>query len=139
MLLLQPQEEIAAMHTSITLLDALRAKFQLRSDYAAAKHLGVTNMTVNRWRAGGAMSDEMAIKFAHELGLAPAYLLACMGAQRSDPDTEQSGTWRQIADHFKDKVAVSALLAVLCLSGFAANDASAAGFSELRDNVYYVK
>jgi hypothetical protein len=113
------------MLTTPDFLDALKLKLKLPSDYAVGKHLGVTSMTMSRWRAGGALSDENARRVADLLEMPRAYVLACMAAQRSD-DPESSGTWRQIADTFKDKVAVIALLATLGFTGFAANEPVAA-------------
>jgi hypothetical protein len=128
------------VHTTVQLLDALRAKLNLRSDYALGKYLGVTQMTVTRWRQGGSLSDDNAIRFAHLLDLSPAYVLACMGAQRCEEDTEASGTWRQIADAFKDKVAVAVLLATLGFSlSFSANDASASESFLDANNIHYAK
>lgn len=127
------------MDTTQTLLDQLKLKLSLRSDYALAKYLGVTTVTLGRWRTGGSFSDENAIRVADLLNLPRPYVVACMHAQSADEDTESSGVWRQIADTFKEKAAVSALLAALCFSGFAANDVHAAGAFELPNNVYYGK
>ncbi len=127
------------MDTTKSLLDQLKARFSLRSDYAVSKFLSVTQPTVYRWRDGGTLSDEIAIRVADLLKISRAYVLACMAAERASGDLESSGVWRQIADVFKDKVAVVALLATLGIAGFPANDAHAAGASSLHENVYYVK
>jgi hypothetical protein len=127
------------MHTTLSLIDEVIALHHLRSDYALAKFLNVTPMTVTRWRGGGHMSDEMAVKVAHVLSLPPAYVLACMGAQRAEAGTESSGTWRQIADAFRDKVALALLITALGFTGFPSDSLGTAAPSPVRNNVYYGK
>lgn len=102
------------MDTTQTLLDALKNKLQLRSDYALAKYLGVTGVTMLRWREGKGMSDANAVRVAKLLEMEPAYVLACMGAQSCEPGSEESGVWRQIAGAFHHTVALW-LLAGACL------------------------
>ncbi len=107
------------METTESLLDALKTRLSLRSDYALAKYLGVTTVSMARWRAGGSLSDENAIRVADLLKMPRAYVLACMAAQRSESDSESSGVWRQIAESFRDKVALLALCATLGITGYA--------------------
>lgn len=141
------------MDTVKSLIDGVRAKHQLRSDYALAKFLGVTTVTVQRWRLGRSMTDENAIRFAKLLDLSPAYVLASlhaeaagMGSQGQKIDSEASGVWRQIADMLKSQVALwlGVSLGTLFLS-FQLVSPAQAGASALqstpfvvRDNVYYV-
>jgi hypothetical protein len=127
------------MDTTKTLLDAVKAALSLRSDYALAKFLGVTQPTVYRWREGGTLNDENAIRIADLLKISRAYVLACMAAERAPQDTESSGVWRQIAGAFRDKVALWLCALALCFTGFLSESAHAAGAFELRENVYYGK
>lgn len=124
--------------TTQDFLDALKFRLNLRSDYACAKLLGVTTVTMMRWRAGGSFNDSNAMHVADLLKLPRAYVLACMGAQRAE-DTESSGVWRQIADVFRDKVALWACTALLGFMVLASDRAPAAPTPELRNNVYYGK
>lgn len=127
------------METTNSMLDALKVKLNLRSDYALAKYLGVTTVSMSRWRSGGSLSDDNAIRVARMLGMNPAYALACIHAERQPEDGETSGIWRQIADAVRTSAAGVALAAVLVFSGFAPSSTHAAGRSELPNNVYYGK
>ncbi|GAB1620596.1 helix-turn-helix domain-containing protein [Agarivorans albus] len=57
------------MITTLDLLEGLKARRALTSDYQAAKYLGVTHQSVSKWRNGQSMSEELAFKIADELGL----------------------------------------------------------------------
>lgn len=127
------------MDTTQSLMDALKKKLNLRSDYALAKYLGVTGVTMMRWREGKSLNDENAIRVAKLLDMPPAYVLACMGALRTDEGTEASGIWRQIADAFHHTVALWVVASLLGFSVFSSDSAHADGFFDVRNNVYYVK
>lgn len=65
------------------LLDAVKARHNLRSDYALAKFLGVTKSTASNWAAGVTSPDDMvALRIADELELDQAYTLALVHANR---------------------------------------------------------
>lgn len=127
------------METTQDFLDALKIRLNLRSDYALGKHMGVTSMTMSRWRAGGAFSDDNAIRVADLLEIPRAYVIACMGAQNSEPDTESSGVWRQIADAFRDKVALWLAAIALSSLGFFGAAPSDAAQNFAVNNIHYAK
>lgn len=127
------------MDTTRSLLDKLKIALNLRSDYALAKYLGVTTVTMSRWREGKNLSDENCIRIADILKLPRPYVIACMHAQSAKSDTETPAVWRQIADMFRDRVALWIIALALCFTGFSSNSVHAAGALELRNNVYYGK
>lgn len=127
------------MDTTESLLDQLKIKLNLRSDYALAKHLNVTGVTMLRWREGKGMSDVNALRVADLLKLPRAYVLACMHAQGAEKNTDTSGVWRQIADTFRERVSLWVIALALCFTGFLSHTAQAGDAFELRNNVYYGK
>lgn len=65
------------------LLDAVKARHNLRSDYALAKFLRVSKSTCSNWAAGVTSPDDMvALQIADELELDQAYTLALVHANR---------------------------------------------------------
>lgn len=66
------------------LLDAVKARHGLSSDYALAKFLEVSKSAVSNWSAGVSSPDDMmALRIADELDLDPAYTLALVHANRN--------------------------------------------------------
>lgn len=125
--------------TTNEFLDALKLRLNCRSDYALAKALGVTSVSMMRWRAGGAFNDKNAMHVAKLLDLPPAYVLACMGAQRAEEDMESSGVWRQIADVFLHKVALWVAVSLLGFTVFLNAPANAAADFSAVNNIHYAK
>ena len=69
---------------TLELLDAVKARHSLPSDYAAAKLLSITHSTISKWRnRGGTMDDETALKVAELLELQPEIVLTWVYAERS--------------------------------------------------------
>lgn len=70
-------------------LDAIKARHQLPSDYAAAKALGVTRTSVSRYRNGSdTFADTVAIRVAELLDMDPAeVLIDCQMERAPDPAT----------------------------------------------------
>lgn len=124
--------------TTNEFLDAVKTRLNLRSDYALIKALGVTQMSITRWRGGGAFNDANAIRVADLLDLPREYVLACMGAQRAE-DTESSGVWRHIADAFAHRVALWLAVSLVGIQLLTPSPASAFSGFDLRNNVYYGK
>lgn len=125
--------------TTIEILEALRAHFGEVSDYKVHKLAGIAQQTVSHWRNGHVMSDAWAVKCADILGLPRAYLLACVNAERAKDQSDTSGVWRQIADVFRDKVALWLAVSLLGFAVFSASQpASAADFSAI-NNIHYTK
>lgn len=127
------------MHTTAELLDMLMARYTCRSDYALAKLLGVTTMTVTRWRMGGTFSDHNALKIADMLKMPRAYIIACMGGQRAEPNTEESGVWRQIAGHFRETVSLWLIVFALGFGSFFYNSSEAHSLFADANNIHYAK
>ena len=101
---------------TIQLLDAIRHRHKLPSDYAAAAMLGVTRSQISKYRNGEvAMGDEVAQRAAALVGADPAVIVAQMHAQRaSDPQTRK--LWVGIAKRL-DRAGMATAMAAL-LWGF---------------------
>lgn len=101
------------------------------SDYALAKLLGLTRQTISAHKSGSAKAfgDETGERIAQLLDLDPAYVLACLAAERAKrPDVR--ATWQRVAKVFSRakqaaKVA-SVALAVVLLNLAAPRDGVAA-------------
>ena len=119
---------------TVQLIDALRQRHKLPSDYAAAALLGLTRAQLSRYRNGkDFLGDEQALKVADLLGLEPGYVLACMHAERSKAPAVRS-TWERIAKTFDHAPALAIFLAVIlsALFGFdGGQDAGALAFSPI--------
>lgn len=85
-------------------LDAARTKLGLPSDYALAKHLGITREYVSQFRlAKRPLSDEVAIKIADILGKDRLELLAVSNLERAKtPEAEAvwAGLLQKISQGF---------------------------------------
>lgn len=57
------------MSTTVDLLEMLKSRHSIPSDYKLAKYLGVTHQTVSKWRNGLPMSSSKALELAEELEL----------------------------------------------------------------------
>lgn len=90
---------------TLELLDALAARYSLRSDYAIAKFLGVSKTTVNRYRHKmGQLGEEEAVKVAELLDLDPAQVLAEIQAERTNCPAAKAH-WERLAQLASLKVA----------------------------------
>lgn len=79
-----PDQQHYEAHTTIEFLDGLKDRLKIKSDYKLAKELGVSHTRISNWRRGRNTFDErIAVQVAHLLTLDPAYVLACMAAERS--------------------------------------------------------
>jgi hypothetical protein len=109
------------MKNTADFLDALRVKFDLPSDGALGRFLGITHRQQMSWYRNmrGTFDDELSLKVADLLELDPAYVVACMHAQREKNDQVRK-VWERIASM---AVAASVVFAVaglaLILSGSA--------------------
>lgn len=100
------------MESTAQLFERLRASNGGCSDYRLAKLMGTPQTYIIRWtQHGKTMDDEHAIRMAELLAIDPAYVLACMAAERSH-SVESSRHWERIAAHF----AASVLLALPLMS-----------------------
>jgi hypothetical protein len=72
------------MKTTISLLDALKTRHSINSDYAISKVLGVTRQTVSNYRHNRqSFDDKIAVYIAEQLSLDPMCILACMRKERA--------------------------------------------------------
>ncbi|HDR8859331.1 TPA: helix-turn-helix domain-containing protein [Burkholderia territorii] len=75
------------MKTTVDWLDAVKARLDLPSDYAAAKALGVTRGAVSKYRNQQSVFDEKtAIRVAEILGVDPFEVIAAAHAESSRDD-----------------------------------------------------
>jgi hypothetical protein len=125
--------------TTVEILEALRTHLGNVTDYRVGKLIGVPQQTVSQWRHGQVMSDNWAVKCADILKVPRAYLLACVNAERAKDQSDTSGVWRQIADAFRDKVALWLVVASLGLMGFGSAPVHAAGADASRPIIYIMR
>lgn len=98
---------------TVALLDRLKVAKALRSDYAAAKFLGVTATTVYAWRRGERTMDETtALQIADALGLDP---IAVMAEVRQD--RPQTARERKVWERHRPRISL-AVVAALAVSGW---------------------
>ena len=65
------------------LINALKAKYGLKTDYETAKFLNVSKQSIYNYRDGRECNDNMAILIAEKLGYNPARVLLEVQAHRS--------------------------------------------------------
>lgn len=100
---------------TVDFLDAVKARHNLPSDYAAAKFLGLTQAQVSRYRTRqDTFGDAMAVKVAGLLELPADYVLACIHSERTS-DAELSKIWAGLADKLKKTSATTAAVAFAIL------------------------
>ena len=79
------------MTATIHVMDTLKRKRGLSSDYAVAKELGVTSSNTSKWRKGQTQMDpETAAKAAELAGLNPAATVAQIEAERAQSPKARS-------------------------------------------------
>jgi transcriptional regulator with XRE-family HTH domain len=85
------------MRTITEVLDAIKEKNGIRSDYKLAMFLGVGDGSLRNYRHGRSLPDEpTCVKFAEALGEDPALLVVEMQAQRAKtPDAQK--LWEHVA------------------------------------------
>lgn len=85
------------MKKTIELLEEVKARYGLKSNYALAKKLGQTDTDIARWMKGkNTLGDDAAMQVADLLDLDPAYVVACMHAERAKHESERK-LWERIA------------------------------------------
>ncbi|MDN7873833.1 MULTISPECIES: helix-turn-helix domain-containing protein [Burkholderia cepacia complex] len=90
------------MKTTIEWLDAVKARLDLPSDYAAAKVLGVTRQRVSAWRNGRqTFEDEVCLQVAEILGIDPFEVLANVKIERST-DEARRAVWTRALEKFSE-------------------------------------
>lgn len=71
------------MEATLQLLEAVKRRHGISSDYALAKILGVSRQVLSSYRTGTTLGDDMAVKVAEQLGVDPAAVLAAVAAERT--------------------------------------------------------
>ena len=71
------------MITTRDLLNRLMVEKQLLSLREVARFLDITHSTVQKWKMGGTMSDDMACEIAELLGLDVEFTMLAIIAERS--------------------------------------------------------
>lgn len=88
------------MKTTIDFLDAVKVRYDLPSDYAAAKVLGITRSGVSSYRNGKSfLDDSMAIRVAELLEIDARFVTACVHQERAKSEGEKA-LWASICALF---------------------------------------
>lgn len=78
------------MKTVNDYLDLLKKKYELKSDYALAKFLGISKQRITTYRQGrSSFNTEFSIVVAKFLGLEPMEIIAAMNAVREKDNLAQ--------------------------------------------------
>jgi transcriptional regulator with XRE-family HTH domain len=131
------------MKTISELLDLIKEKHGLKSDYKLALYMGIGGGNIANYRHGRSLPDENACeKIAAALGMDPDVLIAEMNATRAK-SPEIRATWARIAHRLQAGMvhaAVMLCLAIVSLAGYAPNaEATALSFDKSAcQSVYYV-
>lgn len=84
-------------HDSIHFLDSIKKRYQLPSDYAVHKLLGVSRENISSIRnRRSTFGPETAIKVADLLGLPRGYVVACCEVERAKSD-DLKAVWADMA------------------------------------------
>lgn len=79
------------MTSSLELLDAVKARYNLPSYYATAKKIGLTQQAVSLMRSRGtSFSDTTALRVASLLEMDPCYVLAVAHSERAGSGEEKA-------------------------------------------------
>ncbi len=130
------------MKTVGQLLDSVKEKRQIGSDYKLAMFLGVAQGTVQNWRHGRSLPDQKAVtRIAYELGLDADVLLLQIESQRAATDYAKAA-WLRIAQRLQAgaaHVAVLLAVAMVSIAGYAPNaEATALNHSQAKSGSLYI-
>ncbi|WP_060013245.1 helix-turn-helix domain-containing protein [Burkholderia ubonensis] len=96
------------MKTTAQWLDAVKARLDLPSDYAAAKVLGVTRSAVSAYRNGRAtFDDDVAFLVADILDVNPLEVIVSSRAERAKSEDQRhawEGRWEKFSRNFRSLV-----------------------------------
>lgn len=115
-----------------TVIERIKERHGLKSDYAVCKAFSLSPQNVSGWRKGRSHPDEkMCTILAYAAGLDPLVLAAAMQAQRSKT-AEARSIWEQIAERLALAAhgATAAIFAVAIAIGLIAADAGPASAGE---------
>lgn len=132
------------MKTVDELLDGVKSRRSIPSDYKLAAYLGVVPGAVKHWRHGRSLPDaRVAARIAAELEMDPDVLVAELEAQRAQT-AETRELWHRIATRLQGGTVHGVVLAGLVALGFVTTPPNAvAAVTDLqsansRGSVYYV-
>jgi transcriptional regulator with XRE-family HTH domain len=112
------------MQTVNELLDQVKARHGIASDYKLAFYLNVSQGTVQNWRHERSLPDSKAVtRIANELGLDVDVLLMEVESQRAGNDFTKAA-WARIAYRLQSGASQAALVtivAMVSMSGFSPN------------------
>ena len=125
--------------TTCEFLDAVKARYELPSDYALAHFLGIAKSGISHYRNHKTCLDDfIAIKVAKVLDLDAGYVVACAHAERAKRDDVRD-MWQKTANALK-RSAGALLVCLLFYSAGGQNAlASTAYVGETANFHYYVK
>lgn len=124
-------------------LDTIKERHDLKSDYAVCKLTGIGMTVVSNWRRGRSHPDEkMCGILAEAAGIDPLVLAASMQAQRSKTEEARS-MWAMIAERLQmvPQALAAAFFAMIFATAFVADDAyaaSATGIQSQEAQMYQV-
>lgn len=100
------------MKTTVEFLNAVKAKHHLPSDGRLAVMLGLTRASISRFQQGkDFLGDETAMKVADLLDIDPAFVVACVHAERAKRP-EEKALWSSIATR-ASSIAAGVVFAVI--------------------------
>lgn len=101
------------METSKDFARAIKARYNIESDYALAKTLHLRSSTMSAHKSGRAKTfgEDTGYRIAELLDLPAEYVLSCLAAERSK-DIKVKKVWQRIAELTRVAVLAPALLAV---------------------------
>ena len=87
------------METMSSFVQKLKARYVVSSDYGMAKLLGLTRQAMSAHKNGRSknFSESTAYRIAELLNMDPAYVIACLAAERSK-DKRVAEAWRRIVE-----------------------------------------
>jgi hypothetical protein len=89
------------MQTTNEFLDAVKAKLGIASDYKLTKALGLSANAVGHYRSGRSrLDDRVVVRVAELLEVDPAYVMACVYAERAGSE-ELRGVWADMAAKYR--------------------------------------
>ncbi|WP_417284660.1 hypothetical protein [Comamonas sp.] len=118
-------------------LDLIKSRNALKSDYMVCKTLNLSTALVSGWRSGRTLPDErMCQKLAEAAGIDPLVLAASMQSQRSKTEEARS-LWAMVAERLQmvPQALAAAMFAVLFATSFIAADAHAQGAQQVAASV----
>ncbi len=84
-------------------IDRLKVKKGLHSDYAAAKLLGMTTAAITMLRSReSTLSEDVALKLAHELDISPVLVLTDQATERAKSESAKQA-WHKILGDLMSK------------------------------------